>query len=76
MMKDKYGLSDLDKEFINGYLDGRDVDSPAPNGNRHPAYKHSFNVGRAEISGRPIPAHISRARAELIEINLGVNNVD
>lgn len=69
-MMDKYGLSDIDHEFMDGYMDGRDKETPEPNGNRHPAYKHSFDVGRAEISGNPIPAHIARARAELIERNL------
>lgn len=70
MKKDKYGLTDIDHEFMDGYMDGRDKDAPPPNGNSHPAYKHSFEVGRAELRGDPIPAHISRAKAKLIEDNL------
>ena len=57
-------------EFANGYLDGLKEDSPEPNNNRHPAYVHSFKVGRAELINDPIPAYISRARAKLIENNL------
>lgn len=56
-----------DAEFRNGYVDGRDPDSPWPSDNRHPAYIHSFKVARAEIEGNPIPASISRQRAEEIE---------
>jgi hypothetical protein len=62
-------MSDIEKEFVDGYLDGRDKDSPEPNNNRHPAYKHSFNVGRAELRNEILPAHISRARAKLIKDN-------
>lgn len=57
----------IDDEFVNGYFDGRDLDCPEPSDNRHPAYKHSFNVGRAEKLGRPIPAWLSRMRARWIE---------
>lgn len=63
-------MSELDQEFMEGYFDGRDKNTPEPSGNRHPAYVHSFKVGRAELSGNPIPAAISRARAKLIEENL------
>ena len=57
----------LEWEFYEGYRDGRDPDAPSPSGNRHPAYLHSFEVGRAELAGTPIPAAISRARAAEIE---------
>jgi len=60
-------LSPIDREFIEGYFDGRDFDSPEPNANRHPAYRHSFEIGRAELAGRPIPAKIARERAAKIE---------
>lgn len=52
-----------DRDFIEGYFDGRDPDSPQPSANRSRAYRHSWSVGRAEIEGRPIPAFISRAAA-------------
>lgn len=58
-----------DEEFTQGYIDGRDPTIPPPGENRHPAYIHSFKVGRAEIEKAPIPAHVSRARAKLIEEN-------
>jgi hypothetical protein len=60
-------MKNLDQEFLDGYFDGRDLDCPEPNDNRHPAYKHSFAVGRAELAGKPISAAISRARAAAIE---------
>ena len=56
----------LDQEFVEGYLDGLQPDSPEPSGNRHPAYLHSFRVARAEREGKPIPAAVSRKAAEAI----------
>ncbi len=56
----------IDDEFIEGYRDGRTPSTPRPSGNRSDAYCHSWEVGRAEICGRPIPAYISRLRAEAI----------
>lgn len=50
-------------EFVEGYLDGRDVDAPEPSSNRSHSYRHSFMVGRAEVAGKPIPAHVSRLDA-------------
>ena len=60
-------MTEEDKDFANGYLDGRDPDAPEPSENRSYAYRHSFSVGRAEIEKRPIPAHISRANAAVAE---------
>lgn len=57
----------IDAHFCEGYHDGRILDTPTPSANRHPAYRHSWEVGRAEIEGRPIPAYFSRTRAALIE---------
>lgn len=51
-----------DGDHSEGYRDGRDKDAPWPSGNRSPEYKHSFEVGRAESIGKPIPAAISRQR--------------
>lgn len=59
--------AELDQEFAEGYRDGRDRSAPEPSGNRSPAYRHSFEIGRAELAGDPIPAAISRARAAEIE---------
>lgn len=52
-----------DEEFNDGYRDGRDPTTPEPSANRSAPYRHSFAVGRAEIEGKPIPAHLSRERA-------------
>ncbi|MDR6789546.1 hypothetical protein J2Y58_002919 [Sphingomonas sp. BE138] len=57
-------MTDPESDFASGYRDGRDPQAPAPNANRSNAYRHSFEVGRAEISGQPIPAARSRAAAE------------
>lgn len=57
----------IDAEFVAGAFDGRDLDSPEPSVNRHPAYRHAWEVARAEKTGHPIPARLSRARAGHIE---------
>jgi hypothetical protein len=61
------GWTQLDREFYEGYRDAADPEAPMPNGNRHPAYRHSFAVRRAEQAGAPIPADVSRAAAAAIE---------
>lgn len=45
-----------DDEFVAGYMDGRDPDSPEPSENRSHRYQHSFAIGRAEISKGALPA--------------------
>lgn len=57
----------FDAEFANGYYDGRRLDTPEPNANRHPAYRHSWEVGRLEVSGTPMPYQFAKSRAEHIE---------
>lgn len=60
----------IDKEFIEGYMDGYDLDCPEPNNNRHSAYVHSFKIGRAEKLGLPTPSYsVSKARAQMIKDN-------
>lgn len=61
-------MDHLEQEFLDGYRDGRDRDAPEPSDNRSSAYRHSFNVGRAELASRPITASLSRARAEQIRL--------
>lgn len=36
----------FEAELCEGYYDGRRLDNPEPNGNRHPAYVHGFFNGR------------------------------
>lgn len=57
-----------DDEFVAGYLDGRDLTAPEPSGNRSHSYRHSFEVGRAEINRKPIPAETSRRSAAIAEM--------
>jgi hypothetical protein len=65
---DAYAIwSGINAEFCAGYLEGRDPETPEPNANRHPAYRHSWEVGRAEKEGWVIPASFSRKRAAEIE---------
>jgi hypothetical protein len=54
-------------DFLEGYRDGRDPTAPEPSDNRSACYKHSFNVGRAELANKPIPAQVSRERAREAE---------
>lgn len=55
------------QDYIDGYTDGRDKNSPEPNDNRSARYKHSFHIGRVEISGGVIPVSLLRARVAKIE---------
>ena len=55
------------EDYIEGYYDGRDRNSPEPNQNRSERYRHSFAVGRAEINGNPIAASVSRENVKNIE---------
>ena len=57
----------IDAELVQGMADGRNLDCPEPSANRHPAYRHAFEVHRAEVSGNPIPAALSRKRIDHIE---------
>lgn len=66
-MENREATPDEVKDYIDGYLDGHDKNSPEPNGNRSERYAHSFRIARAELSGKPIPAQISRDAAEEIE---------
>lgn len=61
----------MDQEFVDGYLDGHDLSTPVPSGNRRPAYVHSFKIGRAEaLRQEPtMTAQQARKRAKLIEDN-------
>jgi hypothetical protein len=62
----------IDREFVDGYFDGHDTDTPEPGANRSAAYRHSFEIGRREKEGRdPIPAAISREKARRIMIDDG-----
>jgi hypothetical protein len=57
----------LGSDHFEGYIDGRDGDTPAPNANRSPAYHHSWEIGRAEKDGRdPMPAVLARHHAATI----------
>jgi hypothetical protein len=56
----------IDDEFVEGYRDGRDPNSPLPSDNRSEPYRHSFAIGRNEIEGKANPpASVSRERAAL-----------
>ena len=63
----------IHQDYMDGYTDGRNPDTPEPSGNRSERYKHSFAVGRAELANKPIAAWISRKRADFIEIQEALN---
>jgi hypothetical protein len=60
-------------DIFQGYLDGRDLDSPEPSGNRSASYTHGFFNGRDDRKGKPrAPARLLRLEAELaIAIDAG-----
>jgi hypothetical protein len=39
-------------EMVDGYVDGRDLESPDPSANRSYSYRHGFMVGRTEKQGQ------------------------
>jgi len=54
-------------EMIEGYMDGRDPDSPEPSNNRSRAYRHGFQSGRDDLSKKPSALYeVRRAQAEEI----------
>lgn len=57
----------LAADHCDGYRDGHDTDMIAPNANRSAAYRHSWEIGRAEKDGRdPTPAVLARLQAAAI----------
>lgn len=50
-------------EAAQGYLDGRDPDSPPPSDNRSHVYRHCWEVGRREVEGRHLRASHARELA-------------
>lgn len=62
---------EIDKEFCDGYVDGRNIYSLEAGPNRSPAYRHSFEVGRAERKDAPISAAISREKSHAILVEAG-----
>ena len=60
-------VNEIEGEFRDGYHDGGDATAPEPGPNRSAAYRHSFEVRRAEVAGKPLPAGLSRERARRIE---------
>ncbi len=63
----KRAFPGVDAEFVAGMHDGRNKDTPEPSANRHPAYRHAWEIHRAEVEGWPIPAAWVSARLEHIE---------
>jgi hypothetical protein len=50
-------------DMAQGYLDGRDLNSPEPSGNRSHSYRHGFMVGRSEKLGRKAGNYEALVRA-------------
>jgi hypothetical protein len=54
-----------EREMFDGYLDGFDLDTPEPSGNRSRSYRHGFGNGRDDRMGNPrAAAQTLRAMAE------------
>lgn len=63
MSKGEIGaMTDADRERIEGYRDGCDMDSPEPSANRSASYRHGFAVARADRAGRPAFGSAAAAR--------------
>lgn len=60
---------DEHQDFFEGYRDGRNPDCPEPSENRSERYKHSFRVGRDELTGTVKRASMLRVMAELAAKN-------
>jgi len=52
-------------DFMDGYCDGRDPQSPEPSLDRSSAYRHCFKVGRSEMTKFPIRADARNKQREL-----------
>lgn len=48
-------LAYLNNEHFEGYRDGHELDTPRPSENRSEAYRHSWEIGRAEKERRQVP---------------------
>ena len=44
-------------DMIEGYMDGLDLESPEPSGNRSRSYTHGFFNGRDDRRGKPRASH-------------------
>jgi hypothetical protein len=66
--RDRYVWTPAEIDFFEGYRDGRDPGAPVPGKNRSHCYRHSFAVGRAQVSGRPLVAEASRRAARIAEV--------
>lgn len=49
-------------EMVEGYMDGRKVDSPEPSGNRSRSYRHGFQSGRDDLSRMPSAPYADRIK--------------
>jgi hypothetical protein len=43
----------MEHDFIEGYLDGLNADSPEPSANRSYEYRHGFANGRDDLNHKP-----------------------
>lgn len=43
----------MNREMVEGYMDGLDPDAPKPSANRSASYRHGFANGRDDLRKRP-----------------------
>lgn len=56
-------------DMVQGYMDGRDLDTPEPSTNRSHSYRHGFVVGRTEKIGKTLGTFnevLARADAAMV----------
>lgn len=60
-------MAEANKEMVEGYRDGFDLDNPEPSDNRSHSYRHGFANGRADRLGKPAfpSAQVARYLADI-----------
>lgn len=65
-------MSWAEDEMVQGYMDGRDVNSPEPSSNRSRSYRHGFQSGRDDLAYKlsaPFATRIKMAEEALAADN-------
>lgn len=55
-------MSWAEEDMTQGYMDGMDLSSPEPSGNRSRSYRHGFLNGRADRAGKIAWGSLQQAR--------------
>jgi hypothetical protein len=53
---------EAEDDMVQGFMDGYDLNAPAPSGNRSHSYRHGFANGRRDKGLLPLWGNIAQAR--------------